>query len=446
MSLTGGVKEGEAWNETFRKGLLSKTEATMLQDYPGGRILLILCSWSMQAVKEALTKDCFWQPRGMHCAHIHNRLNVHICDVIRAAHQITYLMALPIPFPYFHVMNFIMVMNFLILAFAFATFKTFTAVVPFGFATLIYMGLREVSTALADPFGVDQVDFPIADFMDYAFDHSISILEAFSDPRAYERVTSQLKATKGFNDEQLLRPANANVMYSTNRNARENHFSWNRSAPLRQQDEGVLPTQLLRGVLLGPGAGVGKDSDEQAGRQATEAEQADDDPEANSHSSIEHERGLLESMKAEIKYKKEKIERLQEKLGLSKGQQALPIEEVAEGPSALEDTQASAAQLPDPQQRARASSGESAYSDDELVGPAVQHARERLRTSETFDEKRLRIRQILEQASTSSRRQAGTSAAGSVASNDGGASEAGSSAAGSRSGVHRRRAVGTDRS
>merc|ERR1712048_984190 len=99
---------GTEWKEVQRKGLLSRAECEMLQDYPGGRVPMILSSWAMQTCRDALTKKCFWKmpPEdgqfSMHCAHIHNRLNYHVCSVIKSCHKIHYLLALPIPFQYFH--------------------------------------------------------------------------------------------------------------------------------------------------------------------------------------------------------------------------------------------------------------------------------------------------------------------------------------------------------
>ena len=50
MSVTGGVAPEGEWLEVTRKGLLTRSEALMLKDYPGGRVTLILTSWAMQTV------------------------------------------------------------------------------------------------------------------------------------------------------------------------------------------------------------------------------------------------------------------------------------------------------------------------------------------------------------------------------------------------------------
>merc|ERR1719171_1705646 len=101
-------------------------------------------------------------------------------------------------------MNVILVLNFFLLAIIPAVFlQTYMTVIPYGVALLIYMGLREVSTALADPFGQDEVDFPVSRFLDYTFDHAICLLESFSTPEAYFRTRTILETAQGFSEEQL---------------------------------------------------------------------------------------------------------------------------------------------------------------------------------------------------------------------------------------------------
>eukprot|EP00747_Dinoflagellata_sp_TGD_P187558 gnl/TRDRNA2_/TRDRNA2_45280_c0_seq1.p1 gnl/TRDRNA2_/TRDRNA2_45280_c0~~gnl/TRDRNA2_/TRDRNA2_45280_c0_seq1.p1 ORF type:complete len:611 (-),score=127.91 gnl/TRDRNA2_/TRDRNA2_45280_c0_seq1:29-1861(-) len=235
MSLTGGMPMGMEWKEVKRKGLLTKGEEQMLHDYPGGRVTLILTSWALQTISDALTSDPFWHERAMQIAHVHNRINAHVRGMVKAVHRIGFLLALPIPYPYFHLMNVIMVLNFLIMSMALASFKTYATVVPYGFALLIFMVLRELAIALSDPFGQDDVDFPIAIFLEYTFDHSIGILEAFSHPLAYQRTQKQIKHAVPFTDEQMMRICSQKILYDPNyRPAKDNPFAWNKTMPFSQ--------------------------------------------------------------------------------------------------------------------------------------------------------------------------------------------------------------------
>merc|ERR1739848_532622 len=99
-----------------------------------------------------------WKQRSQRIAHVHNRLDRNLVTMIHSYQAIGHIMALPIPFPYYHLMNIVLLFNFIILALIFANFKTWVTIFPFMTALLVFMGLREVSTALADPFGQDAVD------------------------------------------------------------------------------------------------------------------------------------------------------------------------------------------------------------------------------------------------------------------------------------------------
>lgn len=254
MNVTGGLKTGTEWQEVTRKGLLTKKESAMLQEYPGGRVTLVLTSWALQTCEYALRQDCFHQKTSPHTAHAFNRLNAHVVDMVRFCHRISYLLALPIPYPYYHILNYIMVCNFCIIALALATFKNFLSILAFGFALLIYLGLREVSIELADPFDEDEVDFPIAEFLDYAFDHSISLLEAFSDPKTYERVYMQVEHAQPFNDEQMLRVCAQTQVFDTKSRGSVNQggYGWDKPLPLQQLEKGASAKVVLSHVLIDP--------------------------------------------------------------------------------------------------------------------------------------------------------------------------------------------------
>lgn len=256
----------------------------MLQDYPGGRVTCILASWAMQTVQEALKKEVFWQTRSMHPAHIQNRLNKQVVALIKATHSVQYQMAMPIPFPYYHIMNIIMVFNFLILGASLAEFGVF-GTFSFALALSVFMGLREVAVASADPFGTDEVDFPIEKFCDYAFDHCIALHEAFSNKQAYARVLRVIELGKGFKDEELLRSPPEKLFYSSDyRPKYDNAFAWDKETPLHaasMAEKTVGVKQILHKSLIrvGLNAAVKKDGDKekptpQAGSQHANAEAA----------------------------------------------------------------------------------------------------------------------------------------------------------------------------
>jgi predicted membrane chloride channel (bestrophin family) len=235
MGVTGGAAKGLEWHELKRKGLLTKDEAHMLSEYPG-RVTLTLTSWAMQVVLKALDKDVFWEDQKPHIAHVHNRLNVHMIAIIRSSNRVCYLLAQPIPFLYFHLMNSILVVNFFVLGVAFAIFKTWMTLAAYGFAVLVYTGMRQVSIDLSEPFEQDASDFPVHQFLDYAFDHSVGLLEAFSHPDAYDVVMNSISSTSAFTNEELTRSATTQVQYNYGR-TKTNPFVWHKPMPFQQLGE-----------------------------------------------------------------------------------------------------------------------------------------------------------------------------------------------------------------
>lgn len=214
MVVTGGKLTKDSWKELVKKGLITKPEVEMLSQYPTGRVSLILTTWVLLILKDALTKDCFFQAnKSQQASHIFNRHSQHIVGVISACNRVSSLMAMPIPFAYYHLMNVILLFNIILMATAPALMRNYWTVLPFSIALLIYMGLREVTSALADPFGTDVLDFPVALFINHTFDRAACLLEVFSDQQVRDRIIEATRDVEDFTDDQLRRKCTPKVMY-----------------------------------------------------------------------------------------------------------------------------------------------------------------------------------------------------------------------------------------
>jgi predicted membrane chloride channel (bestrophin family) len=85
----------------------------------------------------------------------------------RAAQQdVIDTLNLPIPFEYFHLLNMMVVMNCTVWAYFMGSTESYFAPVCYFFATLIFMGMMDLASQLSNPFGSDQVDFPVTEWMD----------------------------------------------------------------------------------------------------------------------------------------------------------------------------------------------------------------------------------------------------------------------------------------
>mmetsp|Transcript_31399 Transcript_31399/g.73283 ORF Transcript_31399/g.73283 Transcript_31399/m.73283 type:complete len:447 (-) Transcript_31399:144-1484(-) len=228
MIVTGGKMSRESWQELVNRGLLTTTEAEMLMLYPDSRTTLVLTSWVLFIIRDALFQDCCWQPRSQQTVHIFNRHIVQVKKFIRAANRVGNYMAMPILFGYYHLMNVILLTNILLLAIVPAFMRTYLTVFPFSVALLIYFGLREVSMSLADPFGKDVLDFPVPSFVNHIFDRCICLLEAFALPETRSLVIDQVHKCRNFTDEQLKRIASDKVIYQREEGkpVRSEAFGW----------------------------------------------------------------------------------------------------------------------------------------------------------------------------------------------------------------------------
>jgi hypothetical protein len=235
MAVCGGMRTRGEWRELVQRGLLSRPEADQLRVYPVRSIetVLVLATWAMQIVDKALEDDAFWEFRSMRIAHTHNRLQTHMNGILRSIHDIGDILALPIPFPYYHIMNVVIVFNLLMLTVITASFSTYQTIFPFSVSLMFFLGLREVSSSLADPFDGEDCDFPIATFLQYSFDTSICLLEAFRSGTPDHFVAGLLDQTVEFTNEQLRHVMPAEVLYTPSYDPTiGSPFSWNQEMPL----------------------------------------------------------------------------------------------------------------------------------------------------------------------------------------------------------------------
>merc|ERR1719160_230121 len=73
------------------------------------------------------------------------------------------------PWQYFHIMNLMMMLNLMLWAYSFAFQDSYFASLIFVFVAAIFMGIRELCVALADPYGDDAADFPLNEWMNQLY-------------------------------------------------------------------------------------------------------------------------------------------------------------------------------------------------------------------------------------------------------------------------------------
>lgn len=83
----------------------------------------------------------------------------------------------PIPFEYVHLLSFMITINLIVWAYGMAHTESVFAPVFFFFAALIFMGMMDLASQLADPFGEDEADFPVAQWLSDFLRQLSAILE-----------------------------------------------------------------------------------------------------------------------------------------------------------------------------------------------------------------------------------------------------------------------------
>lgn len=122
-----------------------------------------------------------------------------IYRVRRCQAEVIEILELPMPFQYFHIMNFMIALNLILWAYALGCQTSYFAPLIFCFVQMMFQGMRELASALSDPFGSDEVDFPINVWMVSIYSRIYGILE---DP--YKVSSINLKSVRP-----LLEPSKA---------------------------------------------------------------------------------------------------------------------------------------------------------------------------------------------------------------------------------------------
>jgi len=306
MIVCGGKLSSRSWQELINKGLLTEEEAATLENYPGGQATLVICSWVLFILRDALVHNCLWSRpadgtnRHQQSVHIYNRHSRLVMGMLKSAHRIAYMIALPIPFAYYHLMNLILAFNIMLLATFPALFRSYWTVLPFFVALLIYMGLREVSTALADPFNQHPVHFPIPAFVSQTFDRAVCLFLSFQRPDARQHVIRNVQNCEEFTEEQLKRPMKTAYFANDKRGVPKGvgtQCKWNYGSVF--EDESYLTDKHSRKNMLLASLYDFKDDDLESQPDSISTESVDEELEEEARRA-EAARVLQESLKLEL--------------------------------------------------------------------------------------------------------------------------------------------------
>jgi predicted membrane chloride channel (bestrophin family) len=82
---------------------------------------------------------------------------------------------LPMPFQYFHLLNVLVIINLFFWAWRMGMMGSLWSPVIYFFAAMILMGMAELSKQLSEPYGDDEVDFPVESWLGEFFENSSNL-------------------------------------------------------------------------------------------------------------------------------------------------------------------------------------------------------------------------------------------------------------------------------
>ena len=101
--------------------------------------------------------------------------------------QIVNLLKQPVPWAYFHLLNLMCFVVLFLLGYGLVGMAEWpVTVVVHAIVSLIFMGLKELSVAMADPFGEDTIDFALEKYLGTIYSNAISQLSDSFEPMGHE--------------------------------------------------------------------------------------------------------------------------------------------------------------------------------------------------------------------------------------------------------------------
>mmetsp|Transcript_42629 Transcript_42629/g.132632 ORF Transcript_42629/g.132632 Transcript_42629/m.132632 type:complete len:361 (+) Transcript_42629:96-1178(+) len=169
------------WEELERQGFVKPRETTVLKSLTSQQHSLITLHWSAEAAQEGC-KRCKAN------ANVMKGLVGRILMCRGLQQEVIDDISMPVPYQYFHLLKMMLLVNLVCWAYGMAMTRSIFAPLVYWVCLLIFMGVMELASQLADPFGDDEVDFPVAEWLD-EFVESVAVLMEFRTPESFIKDT-----------------------------------------------------------------------------------------------------------------------------------------------------------------------------------------------------------------------------------------------------------------
>lgn len=149
------VKDEDVYNVMMRRGFLKQNEFDCLISRPAAKRPLTTYIWACMALQEACVSANL-PPQ------VQKPLIDHILNIKGRQERICQTLKLPVPFQYFHLLSVMIIMNLIMWGYAMGMSPSIFAPSVYFCTSFIFIGMVELSSELSDPFGADEVDFPLS--------------------------------------------------------------------------------------------------------------------------------------------------------------------------------------------------------------------------------------------------------------------------------------------
>lgn len=166
-------------------GLLKPMEASFLRSYSSAQRSLIMIDWIARVSLAAQELAPIKGPA------ITKALTDRILQVDEAQKDCMDIVRMPVPFQYFHLLNMMICINVALWAYGMAMTETIFGPISFFFTACIFIGMLELAKLFADPFGEDEVDFPLHIWLEKFLENQAAFIE-YEYPDAEQNFASSL--------------------------------------------------------------------------------------------------------------------------------------------------------------------------------------------------------------------------------------------------------------
>ena len=155
--LEGEGVDDDEYETLIDMGLLTRAEAKHIKRYPCIKAFVPM-KWALAAARQ----ECKPDNRMDTSAKNYEALQEIAQNFTKRAMQVALLLQQPVPFAYFHSLKLMMIMVELLMSYSLVRVfedQMLLSLLTYSLITLLLLGLQEIASAMADPFGEDDTDF-----------------------------------------------------------------------------------------------------------------------------------------------------------------------------------------------------------------------------------------------------------------------------------------------